>query len=159
MTASACRPPPWSLSRKTRWGLTPPVSPERTLPTMMRACATRHAGGPHRLLKPTSPVAPGSGAETPSPSSTGPTGPTRREGEQQDSRDCPFFCSFSLSLLCVSEPLPLAYKREGKPLVRERLTHSHEHFATRKLGALSLSRPFVTPTASKCKNMSSLNWT
>jgi len=35
----------------------------------------------------------------------------------------------------------------------------HEHLAITDLGARSLSRLFVSPTANKCKNTSGSNWT
>jgi hypothetical protein len=154
MTAGARRPPRQSLSCKTRQGLTQPVPSERTSSTTTRARTTRHTGSPRRLLK-----RQGATQDTP-PSSTGQTGPTRSEGEQQDPRDPPFVLLISLSLsLSLIRPLPLAYKREGEsPRGKDKtFTHSLEHSATRDLGALSLSRSFITPSANQCKNTGSLN--
>jgi hypothetical protein len=59
---------------------------------------------------------------------------------------------FSLSLSRLSDPYPLAYKREGEDPRRgmdfgDNTNSPTQHFATRDLGARSLSRLFVTPTA------------
>jgi hypothetical protein len=115
MAGARC-PPCRSLSRKTRRGIMPPVSLERTSSTTTRARATRHARGPRCLLKRTLPVAPGSSTRTPLPSSTGPTGPTRREGEQRDPEDSPFSAPYLSLSLVYPTPSPWPIKGKGRPL-------------------------------------------
>jgi hypothetical protein len=66
-------------------------------------------------------------------------GTTRREKEKWDLGD--------ISLSLVSDPCPLAYKREGEDPHGKNVHLPTQHFAARDLGARFLSRPFVTSAA------------
>jgi hypothetical protein len=140
-TASLGHPPRRGSSRKMRCGLTPPVLVRRMSPVLQPG-----RPAPPIMLGCTPHVALGHGRGAPLSLSTGPVGPRRRGGEAARSQG-----SLSLSL-SLSSPFPLTYKKGRETPCRGdgtfRLTFTHAH-STRDLGALSLSlsRPFVTPTA------------
>jgi hypothetical protein len=118
-------------------GLTPPVMAGHTSPVLQPG-----RPAPPVLLGCTPHITLGHSMEVPPSSSTGPVGPCEGEERQHIPEDL----SLSLS---VSTPFPLTYKR-GMETPRKgdetpRLIFTHAHF-TRDLGALFLSRPFVTPT-------------